>query len=357
MDFKSQLLEHRDKVNLELEAYFKKKIVAYEGISEFASKFIRDLAEFTLRGGKRLRPALMYHAYKLFGGENDEELIKISCFLELLQSYLLIHDDIMDRSSLRRGRATIHKIYEKFSEEQSLQDDEHFGCSMAILSGDLASHLALEIVTDADFPHENLTRLNNLVSHEISKTYFGQIHDILLTYNYPKNYKEDDVLKMEYYKTGIYTFRLPLLSGAILAGAEEEDFDKIHKYAAPCGVAFQIRDDILGVFGKSKKTGQETKSDLIEGKKTLLVTEAYKNCDDAQRVILDDYIGKKDLTNAEADELRQVFKDTGALDYANQKCEELIGEAREALVQLDHEVTEAYDFLNGILDFLLKREG
>ena len=353
---KTALLEYKKKIDVELKKYFQHKILEYEKISEFAGMFTKDLADFTLRGGKRLRSALLYYSYKLFGGIDDKEIIKLSMFVELIESFLLIHDDIMDRSSMRRGGITIHKKYEKYSNEQNFQDDIHLGNTMGILSGDLANQLALEIIGKSNFPFEYKNKVIKVVADEISKVCFGQIHDILLNYNFPKNYQENDIIKVYLYKTSTYTYSLPLFTGAILAGANDEDLKILDEYAVPSGIAFQIRDDVLGAFGIQQETGKDTKGDIIEGKKTLLVTQSYKNGTKEQKRILDKYLGKPDLTDSEADEVREIFISTGALDYSKIECKKHIEKAKDSLKILSGKNTEAYKFLEGIADYMIIRK-
>lgn len=355
MNPKSALHEYKQKIDVELESYFQQKIAEYEKISPFTKKFVEDLSEFTLRGGKRFRAALIYYSYKLFGGQDEEEIIKLSLFIELIQSFLLIHDDIMDRSSLRRGGETIHKIYEDVSADEKFEDDEHFGTTMGILSGDLANQFALEIIGKSKFDPINKGKLVTLVAKEIAEVCFGQIHDILLNYNYPRGFGEEDIIKVHKYKTAIYTYRLPLFTGAILAGASQEGLDALEEYAMPSGVAFQIRDDVLGVFGDSEETGKENVGDIIEGKKTLLVTEAYKHGTDEQVHKLNQYLGKKDLTEEEANIVREIFKETGALEYSRKECEHQITTAKKALEMLKGKDAEALEFLEGIADYMIIR--
>jgi len=262
----------------------------------------------------------------------------------------------MDRAMLRRCGATVHKIYEKYSTDNHFNDDAHFGTTMGILSGDLANQLALEIIGNADFPLEYKNELIKLVALEVSKVCFGQIHDILLNYDFPINYGEDDILKVHYYKTATYTYRLPLFSGAILAGASKSELEMLDGYAMPSGIAFQIRDDVLGVFGEIGETGKDIKGDLMEGKKTLLVTEAYKHADSQQIEQLKRFIGKKDLTDTEADIVRDIFRKTGSLNYSINKCQEQIDKAKTSLSQFSTKTdSEAFHFLSGIADYMLIR--
>lgn len=350
-----EINRYKEKIEPILKSFFDKKSKEYESLSPFITQFVEHLGEFTLRGGKRFRAALIYYSYKLFGGKDDEEITKLSIFIELVQSFLLIHDDIMDRSALRRGGTTIHKIYEAFSKEHHFQDDVHLGNTMGILSGDLANQFALEIIGDSNFPLENKNELIKLVASEISKVCFGQIHDILLNYNYPKDYKEEDIIRVHYYKTATYTYRLPLFAGAVLAGANSDELKSLDEYAMPSGIAFQIRDDVLGVFGESEETGKENKGDLTEGKKTLLVTEAYRNANQQQKDKIDQYLGKKDLTDLEAEEIRVIFKETNALEYSKKQCEKHVEKAKEALLTLKGRDGHSYEFLKEIAHYMIIR--
>ncbi len=354
-DPKVLLLKYKEKFDVELEKYLKRKTEEFSKVSEFAGKFTSDLAEFTLRGGKRFRPALIYYSYKLFGGNNETEILKLSMFIELIQSFLLIHDDIMDRALLRRGGTTIHKIYEKYSSDENFEDDIHFGMTMGILSGDLANQLALEIISESDFPLDRKNKLLNIVATEISKVCFGQIHDILLNYDFPKGYQEADILKVHLYKTATYTYRLPLFAGAVLAGATDEELKILDEYAVPSGIAFQIRDDVLGVFGDSDETGKENKGDIMEGKKTLLVTEAYRKGSLEDKDTLSKLLGKKDLTDSEADEVRSIFQKVGALEYSKAECQKQVDKARSALQFFADKDKDAFEFLDCVANYMIIR--
>jgi geranylgeranyl diphosphate synthase type I len=260
----------------------------------------------------------------------------------------------MDHAVLRRGGTTIHKIYENYSHQNQLHDDKHFGNTMAILCGDLANQFALEIIADSEFAAVDKERLMRAVSREISEVIFGQINDILLTYQ--QEFTEEDVLKVHQYKTAPYTFRLPLHSGAILAGADEGQLEIIEKYAMPCGIAFQIRDDILGVFGDDADTGKESISDIVEGKKTILVTEAYKHANDSQIKVLEECLGNTDLTDEQASRFRQVIRDTGSLEYSQKRGKEYVEIAKQELSQLTNVESGSLEFLMELADYMVSRQ-
>lgn len=349
------LAEYKRRTDAELEQYFRVKISDAATVSQSAEQITKDLAEFTLRGGKRFRAALIYYSYKLFGGTNEGAITKLSIFIELIQSFLLIHDDIMDRSPLRRGGPTMHTVYEQFSKDHDFNDDTHFGQAIGTLAGDIASQLAVEIISESDFPAEKKVELLSLVSKEVHRVCLGQLHDILLGYNYPPDFEEQDILAVYSYKTATYTFKLPLFAGAILAGATKNELKTLESYAMHCGIAYQTRDDVLGVFGNTSETGKDTISDLAEGKKTLLIVAAHRQANEEQKLRLKELIGKKDLNLEEAHEARSILEQAGARRYCENICEEKAEAAKGALTELGGGDPIALEFLHGIADYLVMR--
>jgi geranylgeranyl diphosphate synthase type I len=354
MDIKNLLLEYKKQVDSQLEEYFQDKNQRYKNSPEFIQNFIKNISQFTLVGGKRIRAALIYFSYTLFSQKNLDEVKKISIFIELFQSFLLIHDDIMDKAELRRGDTTFHKRYEVIANEMKLNNDFHFGNTMGILGGDLACQFAYEIIQKSGFEDKLKSKLTRLVAKEIGDVVIGQIDDILLSYK--TDFEEKEVMDIYKYKTAVYTFRLPVLAGAILAGAKESDLKILEDYAIPCGIAFQIRDDILGVFGEDETTGKSALSDIQEGKKTILVAHAYEKASEVEKEKLDEFLGKNDLIEDEADEVRAIFKSTGALKYSIAKCNEEIEEAKKSLQKLPDVNEHALEFLNGIADYIIVRD-
>lgn len=351
---KIKLKDYRDEIQPILEKFLNEKIQEYGKLSPFAKLFLQHLSEFTLRGGKRLRPALMYYSYMMLGDEDLEEVKRVSIYLELIQSFLLVHDDIMDRSLLRREGDTMHKIFEAYSYEKNFKDDVHFGNTMGILNGDLACLLAYEIINNSKLSAKKKSNLSLLVSQEITKVIFGQTQDILLAYK--EDYSREEILDVHHYKTAVYTFKLPVFSGAILANTSEDNLKLLENYAINCGIAFQIRDDILGIFGDNKTIGKETVSDIIESKKTLLVLHAYTRANRSQKEILDCSLGNKNLSYEQVKEFKKVLEQTGALDYSIKECEKYIKEAKESLKFLPVEKNEGLNFLDSITDYLSTRK-
>ncbi|MDP8012351.1 MAG: polyprenyl synthetase family protein [Thermoplasmata archaeon] len=330
--------EYPKKVEQELKIFFEKK--KKEAFDEKVKEIIEIIEEYTLRGGKRLRPVLMIVGYKLFGGKDENEIIKASASIELIQSYLLIHDDIIDESDLRRGKPTLHKIYEKKYE------DKKFGENMAIIAGDLASVYAQEILDQTNFPIERKYRALIKMAEIVEETGYGQVLDV--TSSHRKNFGEEELLLLHTYKTAKYTLEGPLIMGAILAG--HDDFSMISEYSIPVGVAFQLQDDILGLYGTEDKIGKPVTSDLEEGKKTLLILKAIENKNYRDYIL--NVLGKKNITMEELENVRKFVKSSGALDYTYSLAKDLVSRGVKSLEPIDNEEKL---FLKEFADYVIKR--
>jgi geranylgeranyl diphosphate synthase, type I len=280
----------------------------------------RLLRDYVLRGGKRLRGALVLLGCEAAGGAPDLAL-QASLGCELLHAYLLIHDDFMDRDELRRGGPTLHVSL-------GSQHGAHLGGSVALLLGSLCQAWAHELLLATAAPPPRVLRAARLFEAAIAEVTAGQMLDLLASQREPTS---AEVLEIEQHKTGGYTFELPLLLGASLAGATPALEEALRRYARPLGQAFQIADDLLGTFGAPEVTGKPNASDLREGKRTLLITRALElaSADDART--LRDALGREDLTDGDADRLRALLRRTGAADAAKADAERLCEKALVAL--------------------------
>ena len=232
----------KNKIDRYLQKYFESKIDESKKTSRFSQKAVEILANYTLRGGKRIRPILFIYAYGAMKGKIDENIIKTSIFLELLQSSLLVHDDVIDQDDLRRGEKTVHKQYELYLGELN----EHFGKSMAIILGDLSLSYSYEILAEAKFDDKLIIEAVKQYSRFVSLVDFGQMEDTLS--GYKTNICESDIETIHYYKTATYTSILPITLGVILAGVKVNYMKPLLLYAKNIGLMFQIVDDIIGIF-------------------------------------------------------------------------------------------------------------
>jgi len=287
-----------------------------------AHQMLENLEDFCTRGGKRLRPILVYYGYRLLNGDKSKDILKISLAMELVHTFLLIHDDIMDQSDLRRGKTAIHKLYQN-------GHSQRFGESMGILAGDLSSNLAFKLLLSTDFSSKQKVKVLQKLQDTIINTIFGQELDIRLETNGLS--KPSEILNVYRLKTAQYTFECPLHIGAMLAGANRKHLKIISDYAIPAGIAFQIKDDILGMFGKSKHTGKPVNSDLKQGKQTLLIAKALQKASKTDREKIKAALGNKNLTNNQTAEICQIIKKTKALEFAEKLAQKYIIQSKQAL--------------------------
>ncbi|MFA6353966.1 MAG: polyprenyl synthetase family protein [Candidatus Paceibacterota bacterium] len=338
-----------------LKNYFEEKIHQTGKIDPTTQKAIRMIRDYTMAGGKRIRPAFLYYSYLATGGQDRAEILKISIATELFQSFALIHDDIMDKDVSRHGVDTIHEGYKKTANKNNLEKDKiHFGNSMAIVSGDMANSMAHDVIFNTNFKDTVKLKCLNKVEKIIFSTCSGQMLDIVMS-DQDKT-TEKQILKMHEGKTAIYTVEGPIHLGCILAEAEKSYLDLFSKFALPLGKAFQIKDDILGIFGNEKETGKKVGSDIIEGKKTLLVLKALEKGNKKQKQIIKQCLNKKNISKKELEEFRKVIRKTGSLAYSEKLARSFAKKALTALIKINFKNKEAKEFFTGIVNFIIDRK-
>ena len=286
---------------------------------------LRDL----LAGGKRLRPAFAYWGWRGAAGMVDEgsgleqAVVQAVTGLEFLQACALIHDDVMDGSDTRRGLPAAHRRFAGLHRgEQWLGSPESFGVGAAILLGDLCLSWADEVLLTADLDRDALQRAKRIYDEMRSELMAGQYLDLLE--QACGGSSVDRALQVVRYKSAKYTIERPLHIGAALADASDEIFAAYSGYGLPLGEAFQLRDDVLGVFGDPEQTGKPAGDDLREGKRTVLIAIAHERADDEQRAHLRSLLGDPGLDASGIDTLRSIIEDTGALTSTEQMIDELL---------------------------------
>lgn len=355
MDAKKTLVEFKGRIDPYLEKYFQKKIKEAGKLDIIAEETVRFIQDYTMAGGKRIRPAFLYFGYLAAGGKDTKKALEISIAVELLHSFLLIHDDIIDRDPSRHGVETIHERFKRIGKKYGLSEDhEHFGNSMAMMAGDMTAAMACEIIFTSKFSPENIIRALDKLQKIVFITVPGEMMDVMM--QYAGEATEEAVLRMHECKTARYTFEGPLHLGCILAGGDAELLKHFSKYALPLGKAFQIQDDILGVFGEAKKIGKPVGSDIIEGKQTVLVIKALELGNPGQKAIIRKYLKKSELSAKELEIFRQVIKETGSLEYSQKLAGKFIQESIAALRKIEFKNKKAEEFLSGIAEYMLSRE-
>jgi len=354
MDTRTELKKFKIELEKVLFKYLNGQIKKSTKVSPQVKVLMEEVQNMTMRGGKRIRAALFYYSYLAHDGENKKEALKVSMAMELMQTFLLIHDDIIDNDSLRRGGLTAHKSFEKIADELDKKVDKRlFGISGALLAGDLACAMSNEIIADSEFESINIVRALKEFNSVYALEFYGEFLDI---YSEAQNeIKEKDIILIHKLKTVPYTFSCPIKMGAILAGADEEKLKKLDAYIVSLGVAFQIQDDILGMFGSEEKLGKSTFSDLREGKKTLLILDAMKYADPKQKKIITKNLGNSAVGLSELEQVRKIVVETGALDRSKKLVEKYIKKAIKS-IESSGMKKESKDFFIGVARYMAERD-
>jgi geranylgeranyl diphosphate synthase type I len=295
-----------------------------------------ELQDFVLRGGKRTRPAFAWTGWLGAGGDPagpDAAAVLVTCSaLELVQACALIHDDIIDSSRTRRGFPTVHVDFERRHRERGWGGDPaHFGAAAAILVGDLALAWADDMVAGAGLDTAAAARAAPVWAAMRTEVLGGQLLDI-----HGEAGADDSVaaaLRINRYKTAAYTIERPLHLGAALAAADARLIAAYREFGTDIGIAFQLRDDLLGVFGDPEVTGKPSGDDLREGKRTVLVAEALCRadaCDVEAAASLRAGLGTN-LDPAQVNRLRGVLTDLGAVDEVERRIADLTARGLSAL--------------------------
>lgn len=354
MTFQYKLGQLKKAIDRQLEKYLDLAIKDAKQKDVLLAEALGQMKKISLSGGKRIRGALLCQAYFGFGGKDRSKIIKAAVAIELVHLYLLVHDDIIDKGTVRHGEMTLNAWFaKKYEKKLGSQEAKHLAISMALIIGDLLYAMAIEIIAEAGFEEKNVIATLAQLQKIVANTIVGQSQDINISYD--EKIKEKEILKMYENKTAKYTFEGPLQIGALLAGENDKKiFQKLSAFSIPLGIAFQIQDDILGVFGNEKKIGK-TASDIEEGKKTLLVARAYAEADNGQLKKLDVILGKKNISLSEIKDFQKLMVETGSADYNKILAGKYFIQGKKEIENLII-LPEAKNFLLGMVEYLEKRE-
>jgi geranylgeranyl diphosphate synthase type I len=351
MEFQEKLLWYKKKIDTHLKEFLEGE--KQKAPNSYSKKIYEFILDYVLRGGKRIRPILFIEGYRACDGNDVDEIVKASLAVELLEGYLLIHDDIIDRDEVRRGGPSFHELTKVwYKEEFSDKDSEHFGVAFAILAGDMLGSLAIKPIADANFDNRlKLRAIEELIQAE-KRCYYGELHDVILEKQ--DNVTEEDLFSMIGLKTASYTTEAPLVMGAVLGDGKDEQVDTLRKYGKLIGEAFQIIDDMLGTFGDAEKTGKPIDSDIKEGKKTLLIIHALQKANEEDRKFLRECLGNMNLRAGDLDRIKEIMVKTGAVDYSREMASSLVAKTKRILENADLEPDSKKFFFN-MADFILER--
>ncbi|MEU3753748.1 polyprenyl synthetase family protein [Streptomyces olivoreticuli] len=336
----------RSRIDITLAEFLdeKSRAAAAHGQPTEVTEFLRG---FLFSGGKRLRPLLCIIGWHAAGGHGTPaSTLRVAASLEMFHAFALIHDDIMDNSDTRRGFPTAHRaLAERHRAGRSATAADRLGIGAAILIGDVALVWADELLHTAGLRPGQLADVLPVIDTMRTEVMYGQCLDLITTGLPTPN--TERALAITRYKTAKYSIERPLHIGAALAGAGPAFRAGLSDYALPLGDAFQLRDDLLGVYGDPAVTGKSVLEDLRDGKHTVLVALALRRADRAQRRALRALVGNPDLDERGAARIREVLDRTGA----HAAVEHLIRVRRaQAEQSLDHGIfpPTAIDTLRGL---------
>ncbi len=289
-----------------------------------------------LAGGKRLRAAFLYWGHRAAGRPDSDALVRMATAMEFFQAAALIHDDVMDDSDTRRGMPAAHRALAAVHTERGWGgDDERFGVAGAILAGNLCLTWTDELVATSGLPVEDLARGRVVFDRMRTQLMAGQYLDVVDSVrpwdDLPAAERIDRAQRVIRYKSAKYTVEHPLLIGATAGGLGKDDLAHLSSYGLALGHAFQLRDDLLGVFGDPEATGKPAGDDLREGKRTVLIAHTLSGSDNIGREALRTHLGQPDLDTTAINDLRAIITASGAVDAVEAEITHLATTARTSL--------------------------
>lgn len=339
----------KNKVDLELKKFISDidKNYSLTKISPLLSQSIKD---FVLRKGKRIRPILFLAGYLGFAKKVAPGLYRSALAIELMHDFMLIHDDIIDKSEMRRGKLSMHKALNKHLKDY--KKIKFTGQDLSIVVGDVMYAIAVKAFLSIK---ENMERKEKALKKFIDAAVYtgsGEFIELLSGIKRIEEISKDDIYRIYDFKTAYYTFSIPLVTGAILAGAPQKEIDKLFKLGIYMGRAFQIKDDILGMFGDEKKIGKSTLSDLQEAKKTLLIWQAYNSGNKTAKNFIKKTFLKSKVNKNDLIKIRRIIKDSRSLEYTRGEIVRLVKKSQELIARSS--INRKYkDFLSQYLEKLL----
>lgn len=304
--------------------------------------------------GKLVRGFLIALGYYMTGKDNIEYSYDLSLAYEVLQTSVLIHDDIIDEDNLRRGKETIHyanyKKYKMFNEKDAKKVSESIG----ICVGDYGFYEANKLIINSYHDNPNFAKILDYYNDIVLKTIEGELTDVVTSFDGKYNIRntkiEDNIMLVYKLKTAYYTITGPLSLGLLLGGTSSDKLKEIEKIGENIGIAFQIQDDILGIYND---LGKNSGSDIREYKQTLLFSKTIEN--EKYKKELLKYYGKENVTSEDIENVRKLFKESGAYNYANNLMNELYVDAEELIKNNKWLKDEYKSILLGFIEYLKMR--
>jgi geranylgeranyl diphosphate synthase type I len=314
-------LKIKNKIEKEIKSYIQSNDKLHT-LKKISPLLFKNIKEFILRHGKRIRPILFIVSYRGFAKFEPRGLYRSALALEFLHDFMLIHDDIIDKSDTRRGKPSMHIMLNDYLKKY--KDVKFNGQDLSIVVGDvmyaMAIHTFLSIKTATALKEKGLKLLIDAAMYTGS----GEFIELLAGAKPIEKIAKEEIYKIYDLKTARYTFAAPLAMGATLAAAEKKQINFIYEYGIYSGRAFQIKDDILGTFGDEKKIGKSIFTDLQEAKKTVLIWYAYKKSSRVVRKTIQEILIKKNIDKNDLSKICEIIASSGALKYAKDEIARLL---------------------------------
>lgn len=354
--FATDLTKTRERVSSHLEDYCHQRTLEAAGHGSGYVTLWNSTSKLLLSGGKRFRPYILLAVYRAYAKEQDEEAVLPAALAqELIHFAMLVHDDIIDRDLIRYGVRNVMGQYEDFYEAFITDPAEktHMARNAAMLAGDILLSDAYRLVSQVDAPKENIAQASEIMSRAVFEVVGGELIDTEAAFI------QDPLItakSIALHKTASYSFVGPMIMGAVLAGASQEQIDTLRAIAERLGVGYQLRDDLLGVFGNEEKTGKSASSDIKEGKRTYLMEqfEQYASAEQHEaffKIFHNSQASEDDIAKA-----RDLLVASGVKDRVEAEIDTLAEEARGLIGSLAISEADTQTFY-ALVDHCLQREG
>lgn len=289
-----------------LREYIHKKNKHFKKINPLVSEVFTRLISY-VENGKMVRGALVYLTYKLYSKKPDAQCLKVAAAIEMIHTALLIHDDIMDGDSLRRGQKTMHISFYEFARQFNYINPTKVGESIALCVGDIAIFLSFDILnTLSSVKYKTKYNILHFFTQELIQVGYGQIQDVSMG-SQKYTAASSDILNLYRYKTARYTFSMPFILGGLATNAPLSFIKKLEKLGEIFGLIFQIKDDELGMFGDERKIGKKIGSDIRENKKTLYHHFLFTKVSYSERKKISHIFGNHTITQADIDYIHKLI--------------------------------------------------
>lgn len=336
-----------------LDNYVGRKAPPVPEYNIIASDIYQRLTDFT-SNGKMIRGGLVYLGYELFSEDANAELVKTAAALELFQSALLVHDDIMDRDHKRRGNSSVFYKYSRELAGDNIEDHYHTGEALGICAGDISFFAAYHILSSLIGEHPAAGKILEKISAEMIIVGSAQMSDVYWGVS-PTPPDTEAVENLYRHKTGRYTFSLPLACGALMAGRSTAEVNTLETLGENLGIIFQIKDDEIGLYGDPAKTGKNRGSDICEGKQTLHMRHLFEVMSETEKNSLTGLFGKKSISESELDGVYDLISKYDIQATLDMKVEQLGERVDDCLSRLRHTNGAGRKILNELIAYNRER--